>query len=120
MPPPRDLLSAQVRAEDLPDVARPPAPAPPPHDPPASAAAAGADPIGASARAVLAAGLLPLRLTEAALEGQAQAIDDWMARGAVPAPLIPGAVLMSAHSRLLAGMIHAAFGWTGDRTHDPG
>ncbi len=111
--PPREILASQVRAEDLPDVARPGASASPQQDATVEAA------VGASrnaalvnelARSAVEAGLLPLRLTEAALEGQARALEDLVARGAVPAVLVPGAAVLKAQIGFLIGVIRSVSG----------
>lgn len=91
-PPPRDILAGRVTADDLPDVARPPSPPPPRQD-------RTAQPM-----------LLPLRLTEAVLQSQAQAIDDWVASGSVPPPLRPGAAIVRAQIGFLLGMIRSGSG----------
>jgi hypothetical protein len=118
-PPPREILASGVRAEDLPDVVRPRAAAVPHHDTTADPA------VGPSGNAALATGLasfvieagrLPLRLTEAALESQAQAIEDRIARGVVPALIVPGAEVLKAQIVLLAGMIRSVSGSGPDRT----
>jgi hypothetical protein len=118
-PPPREILASGVRAEDLPDVVRPGAAAVPHHDTTADPA------VGPSGNAALATGLasfvieagrLPLRLTEAALESQAQAIEDRIARGVVPALIVPGAEVLKAQIVLLAGMIRSVSGSGPDRT----
>ena len=105
-PPPRDILTGQVNEEDLPDVARPEvAERDAVAEPPASA-----DLVSALARSVLEVGRLPLRVTEEALDDQAQAIDDWVARGAVPTILVPGAAVLKAELRLLAAMVRVVSG----------
>ena len=105
-PPPRDILTGQVNEEDLPDVARPEvAQRDAVAEPPASA-----DLVSALARSVLEVGRLPLRVTEEALDDQAQAIDDWVARGAVPTILVPGAAVLKAELRLLAAMVRVVSG----------
>jgi hypothetical protein len=108
-PPPRDILAGQVKQEELPDVARPEAPAPTEQEA-AAEAPASADLLNALARSVLEVGRLPLRVTEEALDGQAQAIDDWVARGAVPTVLVPGAAVLKAELRLLAAMVRVVSG----------
>jgi len=118
-PPPRDILAGQVRAEELPDIARPQAPAPAEYETIADAAAhasTNATRVTALARSVLELGRLPLVLTEANLEGQAQAIDDWLARGAVPTVLVPGAKVLTLEMRLLTRMLRAV---SGPNTSDP-
>ena len=112
-PPPRDILAGQVHTEELPDVARPEATAPPPRETAADAAAsasASAARVNELARLVLEAGRLPLRATEAALESQAQAIDGWVDRGAVPTLLVPGALVLKAEIKLIAGIVRAVSG----------
>jgi len=126
-PPPRDILAGRVRAEELPDVARPDAPAPAAeHTSPDAAASAEQHtspdaavsaapqpaPVTALARSVLELGRLPLVVTEATLEGQARTIDDWLARGEVPSVLVPGAVVLKAEIRLLTRMLRAVSGPT--------
>ena len=109
-PPPRDILAGQVRVDELPDVARPGAPAPPPDETiadPGAHASANAARVSALARSLLELGRLPLVVSEAALEGQAQAIDDWLARGAVPSVLVPGAMALTLEMRLLTRMLRA-------------
>ena len=112
------MLSGRVRADELPDVARPTAQALPQRDPVADSPVGtptSAELISEMARSVLEAGRLPLRLTEAALESQAQAIDGWVAGGAVPPVLVPGAVLLRTQSRFLVGMLRTVSG-SGDRS----
>jgi hypothetical protein len=62
------------------------------------------------ARFVVEAARLPLRLTEVALQSQAQAIDDWVARGAVPPLLVPGAAVLKVQIGFLIGMIRSVSG----------
>ncbi len=112
-PPPRDILAGQVRAEELPDVARPEAPTPPEHETTSDTAVSAptsAPRVNALARSVLELGRLPLAVTEATLEGQAQTIDDWVARGAVPTVLVPGAKALTLEIRLLTRMLRAVAG----------
>ena len=111
--PPREILARQVRAEDLPDVARPGASASPQQDTtvdPAVGASRNAALVNELARSVVDAGRLPLRLTEAVLESQAKAIEDWTARGALPAVLLPGAAVLKAQIGFLIGMIRSVSG----------
>jgi len=112
-PPPRDILAGRVRAEELPDVARPDAPAPAEQhtslDAPLSASSH-PPPVNALARSVLELGRLPLAVTEATLEGQARTIEGWVARGAVPTVFVPGAVVLTAEIRLLTRMLRAVSG----------
>jgi hypothetical protein len=86
-PPPRDILAARVRSEELPDIARPTGPAPRP---------GGARP---------AAAPLPWQLAAIACRAQAAAITDAFDRGLVPMPVVPGAVLMRAQLRAAARML---------------
>ena len=124
-PPPRDILAGRVRAEELPDVARPDAPAlaeehtspdapalAEQHTSPDAAVSAASHPppVNALARSVLELGRLPLAVTEATLEGQARTIDGWVARGAVPTVFVPGAVVLTAEIRLLTRMLRAVSG----------
>jgi len=118
-PPPRDILAGRVRAEELPDVARPDPPALVEQDtsPDAAVSASShAPPVNALAQSVLELGRLPLAVTEATLEGQARAIDDWLARGAVPTVLVPGVVVLKAEIRLLTRMLRAV---SGPKSSDP-
>ena len=118
-PPPRDILAGRVRAEELPDVARPDAPAAAePHTSPDAAVSASSHPppVNALARSVLELGRLPLAVTEATLEGQARTIEDWVARGAVPTVFVPGAVVLTAEIRLLTRMLRAV---SGPKSSDP-
>jgi hypothetical protein len=111
--PPREILTGQVRTEDLPDVARPGASASPQQDTtvdPAVGASGNAVLATELARSVVEAGRLPLQLAEAALEIQARAIDDGIARGAVPAVLVPGAAVLRAQIGFLIGMIRSVSG----------
>jgi hypothetical protein len=112
-PPPRDILAGRVRAEELPDVARPDAPPlAEQHTSPDAAPIASSQPppVNALARSVLELGRIPLAVTEATLDGQARTIDDWLARGAVPTVLVPGAVVLTAEIRLLTRMLRAVSG----------
>ena len=115
-PPPRDILAGRVSAEELPDIARPDAPAlAEQHTSPDAAVSAASQPPppgNALARSVLELGRLPLVVTEATLEGQARTIDDWLARGEVPSVLVPGAVVLKAEIRLLTRMLRAVSGPT--------
>jgi len=108
-PPPRDILAGQVKEEDLPDVARPEARTAAEQDA-APQAPASADLVNALARSVIEVGRLPLRATEEALDGQAQAIEDWVARGGVPAILVPGAAVLKAELRLMAAVVRMVSG----------
>ena len=114
-PPARDILAGQIRAEELPDVARPDSPAlAEQHTGPDAPVDASSQlpPVNALARSVLELGRLPLAVTEATLEGQARTIDDWLARGEVPSVLVPGAVVLKAEIRLLTRMLRAVSGPT--------
>jgi hypothetical protein len=114
-PPPRDILAGRVRAEELPDVARPDAPALAEQHTSLDAAPSASSqrpPVNALARSVLELGRLPLAVTEATLEGQARTIDEWVARGAVPRVLVPGAAVLTVEIRLLARMLRAVSGPT--------
>lgn len=120
-PPPREILASEVRAEDLPDIVRPGAAAVPQHDTtadPAVGPSGNAALVTALASSVIEAGRLPLRLTEAALESQARAIEDRIARGVVPALIVPGAEVLRAQIVLLAGMIRSVSGSGPGRASD--
>ena len=111
--PPREILAGQVRAEDLPDVARPGMSASPRQETtvdPEVGASRDTAPADGLARSMVDAGRLPLRLTEAVLESQARAIEDWTSRGALPAVLLPGAAVLKAQIGFLIGMIRAVSG----------
>jgi hypothetical protein len=115
IPPPRDILAGRVRPDELPDVARPDAPAlAEQHTSPDAAVSAPSDPppVNALARSVLELGRLPLAVAEATLEGQARTIEDSVARGAVPTVFVPGAVVLAAEIRLLTRMLRAVSGPT--------
>ena len=133
-PPPRDILAGRVSAEELPDVARPDAPTlAEEHTTPdapalaeqhtssdaAASAASPPPPVKVLARSVLELGRLPLVVTEATLESQARTIDDWLARGAVPPVLVPGAVVLKAEIRLLTRMLRAVSGPTSGDSSGP-
>lgn len=118
-PPPREILARTVRTEDLPDVVRPGAGAAPERPAtvdPAAGPSGDAAPAAELVRSVIAAGRLPLRLTEAALDGQARAIGDWIASGAAPATVVPGAKILQAQLGFLAGVVRSFSGSPPDRT----
>jgi len=120
-PPPREILASEVRAEDLPDVVRPGAAAVPQHDTTADPAVGPSGNVAlvtGLASSLIEAGRLPLRLTEAALESQARAIEDRIARGVVPALIVPGAEVLRAQIVLLAGMIRSVSGSGPGRASD--
>jgi hypothetical protein len=106
-PPARDILAGQVRDDELPDVARPAA-----IPPPAAGAPAADERDAATARvtAIAEAAWLPLRLGEAVLIGQADAIARSIGAGGVPAPWIPGARLAEAQLRAAASVLGAVPG----------
>lgn len=95
-PPPRDILGGSVRADELPDVARPVAPPPGSPEPESPAA-------DRRSRAVLMP--LPWQFAGIVLGAQAAALADGLDRGIVPPPLVPGAVLMEAQLRAAARVL---------------
>ncbi len=121
--PPRDILAGKVRADELPDVVRPAAPGATEQEAITDAtvsASTNAARVNVLARSVLEVGRVPLRVTEAVLESEAVAIEDWVARGAVPTVLVPGALVLKAQMRLLAGVVRVVSGPHSSRTSEPG
>jgi hypothetical protein len=133
--PSRDILASQVRAEELPDIARPLGPAAQASDVADATDAPDAtdvtevtvvrDDVGeaslvdALTGALVELGRAPFALTDAMLEDQAKLLDDWVGEGRVPALWVPGARLLKVELRLMRRMIGPLTGRAADPVAPP-